>query len=96
MSDLTYTIALGKGFVDGIRFVRVMGGEYRADLANGWVYTIYRHCEGCTACDHSHECWLVQMHPTYGVCIDVGRYRTLCDAKIGATAHAIDEGVVSA
>jgi hypothetical protein len=96
VNALAHRIVVGQGYIDGMRFVRVMAGEYRADLTNGWTYTIDRHCEGRTDCSHSHECWLAQLFPSYGVCIEVGRYRTLTEAKIGATQHAVDEGVVTA
>ena len=92
---LTSRIVFG-GDLDGLRFRRVMAGEYVAQARNGWTYSIYRKCEGCTQCDHSHECWLAEMSPAYGVREEIGRFRTLTDARIAAAQHAIDEGLLEA
>lgn len=96
MNVLANRIVFGAGYVDGLRFVRVMAGEYTATAPNGWVYEIYRKCDACTGCDHEHWCWLVVMIPAYGVRVEVTRCRTLTDAKVAATQHAADEGVLPA
>ena len=94
MNTFAHQIVLGPGHVDGLRFVRVMAGEYTAAAPNGWTYEIYRKCDACTGCDHEHRCWLVVMIPTYGVRVEVARSRTLTDAKIAATEHAAGEGIL--
>ncbi|WPH57847.1 hypothetical protein [Mycobacterium phage WXIN] len=78
MSRLTALVAIGSG---GMKFTRVMAGEYFCDTAAG-RYSIDHTVTGCDDCDHKHEYWKLTFWR-----YELGRYPTLTDAKIAANEH---------
>lgn len=81
----TETVALNGG---GLRFTRVMPGEYFCDTPLG-RYEIDQTAEWCSDpdCDHGHEGWALSLN-SRGHRGRIGRlHRTLTDAKIAALSH---------
>jgi hypothetical protein len=71
--------------LDGLRFRRVMAGEYRADTAGG-TYHVWRYDDG----------WVVTFSPEYRVTVRLGYHRTMTAGRIAAGTHAIAAGIVKA
>lgn len=87
MSVHTAPIAVGNG---GLRFARVMAGEYYAEAPNG-RYTIDYHETGCGDCDHSHRYWVLEFYTKPSryrrYPVHTWKCRTLTDARIAAAEH---------
>lgn len=84
LMSLTKEVALGGG---GLKFTRVMAGEYYADTPKG-RYMIDHNWDGCSGCDHEHDHWLLTLSTGYRQAKELGKYRTLTDARIAATKDA--------
>ncbi|SDD60302.1 hypothetical protein SAMN04488581_2640 [Mycolicibacterium neoaurum] len=70
----------------GLKWTRVMDGEYQGQAANGDTYFVDFVSTGCPECDHRHEGW--QLSGSTGVAIDESWHDSMSAAKAAANAHA--------
>ena len=77
--------------IGGLKFHRVMAGEYYAELPGGRC-TIDHRWEGCGECDHSHDWWHAELYrgPVRFPCW-TAKCRTLTDAKIAVAERLAEQ-----